>query len=180
MPADASAPPNREAVKVLAKAVGIREAARRMGLSEERVMKWSQRDPDGPWGSAVVSIPRQRGPVAVSACPQNVRTAPDAMAESLDSLSKRGRLGYLRAGVAVGEAMARKAEITQEANPDDPDALLAVLMPEGQNAKAWASTTALAGSWEAKTPQANVMISVQMLGVRPAEAVVEGRVIESE
>lgn len=41
--------PEREAVKMLALEIGIRAAAREMGLDEHRVLKWSQRDPQGPW-----------------------------------------------------------------------------------------------------------------------------------
>ncbi len=142
-------PVNREAVKVLAKAIGVREAARRMGLSEDRVRKWSQRDPAGPWGHAVTTLPRQTGrpmlspvvsPMSPSGCPQTVTTASKAMADTLDSLSKRGRLAYLAAGVAVGEALAAKAE-------EQPDAVLSAILPEGQNAKAWSSITGLAAGW---------------------------------
>jgi len=93
----APAPINREAVKVLAQAVGVREAARRMGLSEERVMKWSQRDPTGPWGSMLAPpAPPSRGPVAKVECPQNVRTASDAMAEANADNSRRSRAAALR------------------------------------------------------------------------------------
>jgi len=95
----APAPPpiNREAVKVLAQAVGVREAARRMGLSEERVMKWSQRDPAGPWGSlAPAPPPRSIVSAQVSACPQPVRTASEAMADVNAENGARSRSAALR------------------------------------------------------------------------------------
>lgn len=146
---------NREAVKVLAMAVGIREAARRMGLSEERVMKWSQRDPDGPW-TAQLAAAHATTPSAVSSKQASaVRSASTAMADTLGDLSKRGRLAYLSAGVRVGEKLAQT----------DADELLVM----SADAKAWASTTALAGSWPEKQATASVMISVEMLGVRPGE-----------
>ena len=90
-------PINREAVKVLAQAVGVREAARRMGLGEERVLKWSQRDPAGPWGNMVPAPPPpSRGPVAKIACPQNVRTPSEALAEANADNSRRSRSAALR------------------------------------------------------------------------------------
>lgn len=171
--------PNKEAVKVLAKAVGVREAARQLGLPEERVKKWSQRDPAGHWGGAVVSVPFNRGgrPCSVPTSP-NVPTPSEALANSIESLSKRGRYAYLAAGVTVGEAMASHAARLAECG--SPEAILEALLPEGQNAKAWAGTTALAGSWEAKQPVASVMVSVKMLGMRPEELVVEQKVIDVE
>lgn len=43
-PAESRTPINRESVKTLAIAVGVREAARQLGLSEDRVRQWSSRD----------------------------------------------------------------------------------------------------------------------------------------
>ena len=96
-----AAPINREAVKVLAQAVGVREAARRMGLSEERVMKWSQRDRGGPWmtqpGAATIAAPSVTGATRqMSACPQPVRTASEALAEANADNSRRSRSAALR------------------------------------------------------------------------------------
>ena len=68
-----------------------------MGLSEERVMKWSQRDPAGPWGSlAPAPEPRSIVTSQVSACPQPVRTASEAMAEVNAENSRRSRAAALR------------------------------------------------------------------------------------
>ena len=43
MPRPTSTHEQREAVRLLALSVGVREAARKMGLEENRVMKWSER-----------------------------------------------------------------------------------------------------------------------------------------
>jgi hypothetical protein len=94
-------PINREAVKVLAQAVGVREAARRMGLGEERVMKWSQRDQGGPWttqpGADRIAAPSVTGATRqLSACPQPVRSPSEALAEVNAENGARSRSAALR------------------------------------------------------------------------------------
>lgn len=39
----------RETVKTLAKAIGLRPAARQLGIDENLVLQWSNRDPEGSW-----------------------------------------------------------------------------------------------------------------------------------
>lgn len=144
---------NKGAVKVLAMAVGVREAARRMGLPEERVMKWSQRDPQGPW-TVQLSQALATKPSAVSAkVSAPVREASDAMANSMHELSKRGKLAYLKAGVKVGEHLAKA--------PADE------LLAQGADVKAWASTTALAGSWQDQSAKTAVLVNINLLGLSP-------------
>lgn len=103
--------PNREAVKVLAKAIGLREAARRMGLSEQRVMKWSQRDPTGPWiknaDNSSLSTPSVTGSTLQQACPQSVRTPSDAMDSALKDDAKQTKIslskGIRKAATFISE-----------------------------------------------------------------------------
>jgi len=137
---------NREAVKVLAQAVGVREAARRMGLGEERVMKWSQRDPAGPWGSMVPAPPPpSRGPVAKVACPQNVRTASEALADVNAENGARSRSAALRYS-------ARGLEHLAELSPEDG----VLLAPQAASLVKVAST---AGDW-ASSSRGSVRINI--------------------
>ncbi len=145
------APPiNREAVKVLAQAVGVREAARRMGLSEERVMKWSQRDPAGPWGSlAPAPPPRSIVSAQVSACPQPVRTASEAMADVNAENGARSRSAALRYS-------ARNLEHLAALDPEEG----VLLAPQ---AASLVKVAATAGDWDAERG-ASVSVNVLLQG----------------
>jgi len=141
-----TAPINREAVKVLAQAVGVREAARRMGLGEERVMKWSQRDPAGPWGSLLSAPPPpSRGPVAKIACPQNVRTPSEALADINAENGARSRSAALRYS-------ARNLEHLAELSPEEG----VLLAPQAASLVKVAST---AGDWST-TSRGSVRINI--------------------
>lgn len=152
--------PQREAVKVLAMAVGVREAARRMGLDEHRVLKWSQRDPAGPWtlqpAAKQLSTPSVTGNTLREACPQNVLTPSAAFAEVMADDSKATRLAGSRYARRTLEHAAKIAE-------DTPVLALA----EAQNVKAVAATAALVHSWEAKQQQPQIMVNLALLGVAP-------------
>jgi len=154
-----TAPINREAVKVLAQAVGVREAARRMGLGEERVMKWSQRDPAGPWGSLLSAPPPpSRGPVAKIACPQNVRTASEALADVNAENGARSRSAALRYS-------ARNLEHLADLSPEEG----VLLAPQAASLVKVAST---AGDWST-TSRGSVRINI--LAADPfAVQVIEG------
>ena len=111
-------PVNREAVKVLAQSIGVREAARRMGLSEERVMKWSQRDPAGPWGATARPIPRAIVTAQQAACPQPVRTASEALDSALKDDETATRLSLSRAARSLasqgeGADLAQAGDVLQ-------------------------------------------------------------------
>lgn len=153
------AAPNREAVKVLAQAIGVREAARRMGLSEERVLKWSQRDPAGPWGSmAPPPPPPSRGRIARVECPQIVRTASEAMAEVNAENGSRSRSAALRYS-------ARNLEHLADLSPGDGVMLAA-------QAASLVKVAATAGEW-ASASRGSVRINI--LAADPfAQVSVEG------
>jgi len=154
---------NREAVKVLAQAVGVREAARRMGLSEERVMKWSQRDPAGPWmtqpGAAMIAAPSMTGATRqLSACPQPVRSASEALADVNAENGARSRSAALRYS-------ARNLEHLADLSPEEG----VLLAPQAASLVKVAST---AGEW-ATTSRGSVRINI--LAADPfAVQVVEG------
>lgn len=61
----------KETVKTLAKAIGLRPAARQLGLDENLVLQWSKRDPEGSWAIE----PKDRT--------QNVITPSKALADTL-------------------------------------------------------------------------------------------------
>lgn len=142
--------PNREAVKVLAQAIGVREAARRMGLSEERVMKWSQRDPAGPWmsqpGAAMIAAPSVTGATRqLSACPQPVRTASEALADVNAENGARSRSAALRYS-------ARGLEHLADLSPDEG----VLLAPQ---AASLVKVAATAGDWSS-TSRGSVRINI--------------------
>ena len=142
--------PNREAVKVLAQAIGVREAARRMGLSEERVMKWSQRDPSGPWmsqpGAAMIAAPSVTGATRqLSACPQPVRSASEALADVNAENGARSRSAALRYS-------ARGLEHLADLPPDE-GVLLAA------QAASLTKVAATAGEWSSAS-RGNVRINI--------------------
>lgn len=130
---------------MLALSVGVREAARQMGLSEEAVMKWSQRENWFRQPEKAVALPPTMQPVIV----RTVRTAPEALAESLEDLSKRSRIGFAKASVKVAESLARK-------EPDE-------LLEQAQSAQAWAKTAATAGNWAAELPGTTTIVNVALM-----------------
>jgi len=86
---------------MLAVEVGVREAARRMGLSEEAVMKRSSRE---GW---IRDLPRsERLPPTVLQPVSVVRTAPDAQADSIKERDKRSRSNHARAAETVSARIA--------------------------------------------------------------------------
>lgn len=145
-------PPNKEAVKVLAKAVGIREAARRMGLDEHRVLKWSQRDPAGPWGPASAPPTRKQLPAQVRACPQAVLTPSEALVDALADDSRASR-------IALSRGLRRVAEHVADLDP-------AEALERAQHVKATVGSLATVHAWEAKQQSTQVMISVGAIGLR--------------
>lgn len=94
--------PDHEAVKTLAIAVGVREAARQMGLSQERVMKWSQRE---QWFKQPRPVPLP--PTMLTAEVRSVRKASDVMADLLAEDSKETKIslskGIRRAACMISQ-----------------------------------------------------------------------------
>ena len=91
---------DREAVKVLAIAVGVREAARQLGLSEERVMKWSQR---GHWLTTEV---KPQPPTVTRNDVRTVRRPSEVLLSALKSDSDRTKLGLSKAARKAAETFA--------------------------------------------------------------------------
>jgi hypothetical protein len=77
---------NREAVRVLAVAVGVREAARQMGLGESVVMKWSA---DEGW---LKPVEQKLPPTVTKQAVSGVSKPAEAMSNALQSMGDKSRL----------------------------------------------------------------------------------------
>jgi hypothetical protein len=86
-------PVDREAVRVLAIELGVREAARRCGLSEDRVRKWSSR----------YKWLEQRAPKQQQAAVTVVTKPGDVLLATHKELGERSRTAILQAGAAAAE-----------------------------------------------------------------------------
>jgi hypothetical protein len=92
-----------ESIRTLAIAVGVREAARRVGISEESVMQRSCRE---GW---LKSLPRDQElpptirPIRVSM----VSTAPQAMGEYLRDLSAKTRLNHAKVADKIADKLSQ-------------------------------------------------------------------------
>lgn len=88
-----------EAVRTLAVAVGVREAARRVGLDESTVQSRSQRE---RW---LADLPRSQPlpPTVLARATSETMRPSEAMAGALRDMSARTRLGHARVAQAVAE-----------------------------------------------------------------------------
>lgn len=92
---------DREAVKTLAIAIGVRAAARQLGLSEERVMKWSQRD---KWFKQPEPVPL---PITLANHEVRVVRKPsDVLANVLAEDNRETKIGLSKAGRKAAETFA--------------------------------------------------------------------------
>ena len=88
---------SREAVKTLAIAVGVREAARQLGLTESRVLQWSKRE---KWFAPTPQPPNQ-GVITV------IKKPSQALSDSLQDDSKATRIGFSKAARKASEKLAQ-------------------------------------------------------------------------
>lgn len=135
---------DREAVKTLAVAVGVREAARQMNLPEATVQAWSARD---EWFATPVKPPTMER--ATDATKPSV-----AMANMLAEDSLRTKIGFSRAAVKVADKLGEST----------PDALME--RETAQSAGVWTGIASKVHSWDAKSGPdgVNVMVNVAILG----------------
>lgn len=145
---------NREAVKTLAIALGVRAAAREMGLDESTVRQWSSR---GKWFAKPSQPPTVR-PVAT------VTKAPAAgMADALARLGESSRVHLAKAG---NKASKHFAKLTG-----------GKVARQSGDFKNIAQALAPVHGWTDKSgPAANVMVNVALLGVNPGELGASGDV----
>lgn len=138
---------DREAVRVLAVAVGVREAARQMGLDENTVMQWSARYGWLKNTKPTQPLPKSMQPVDVVTV-SGVSVSPaEALSNAMETLSTNAKLGFLKASARVAEHLA---------DDPDPESLLA----RAKSAAGWAKTASLAGGWAAKDGATTVQVSV--------------------
>lgn len=83
---------DREAVRVLATAVGVREAARKLGLDEDRVRQWSSR---GKWFAETARPPTMTQSKTVTSVTKSPAVA---LQEHLSALSGDSRLSLAITG----------------------------------------------------------------------------------
>lgn len=139
---------DREAVRVLAVAVGVREAARQLNIPEATVQAWSAR---GGWKPNEAREQRVIAVAATKVQPSGPNPA-EAMANAMENLSERSKLGFLKASARVAEHLA---------DENDPEMLLA----RAKAASGWAKTAALAGGWSngsGTTVQVSVGLRLEM------------------
>ncbi len=162
-------PAKLEAVKTLATAIGVREAARQTGIPENTVMAWSARY---KWFAPTKLPPTITHPNGASIAS---KTPSVALADTLKAESHETKLnlskGILRASRAIAEA--------------DPKELL----EKADKVKAMAGAGSVVHSWEEK--QQNVGLNLSILSVSgdmtiqvgqgsPADRsqIVEGEIVE--
>lgn len=106
---------DREAVRVLVVAVGVREAARQMDLSEDTVLSWARR---GGWLQAASAAKDRAMQSLATRQPNAVQShalkAADALAATLAENGKRTKLGLTAYAARMAER-ARDEGIIEEA-----------------------------------------------------------------
>lgn len=117
----------REEVKTLAIAVGVREAARQLGLAETRVLQWSKR---GEWFKPTPQPPRQSDVITVI-------SPSDALRTTLTERSNKTKLGLSKAAMRAAEHFGEQ----------DPEWL--ITEKAAMSAKHWAATASTVHGWEA-------------------------------
>ena len=133
---------DREAVKTLAVAVGVREAARQTGLNEARVLQWSKRD---QWFKPTPQPPRQSDVITV------IKPSV-ALASTLAEQGEATRLHLSKAALKAGSHLGKL-----------PGAVL--VKPDiAQSAKHWTGVAGTVHGWQEKQQQTNVMVNVALLG----------------
>jgi hypothetical protein len=93
---------DREAVKTLAIAVGVRKAARQLGLKEATVCKWSER---GKWFKSPPQPPKQSDVSTVIKSPSN------ALADTLREHSEQTKLGMATAARKAAKHAAKMTPV---------------------------------------------------------------------
>lgn len=134
---------NREAVKMLAISVGVREAARQMGLPESTVKSWSDR---GEWLKKPV-----QPPTVLRA--SNASKPSDCLANTIADDGLRTRVGFAKAARKVAVCLGEK----------EPDAL--VERDTAQAARNWTDVASKVHGWgEKQDAGVNVAVNIGILG----------------
>lgn len=137
---------DREAVRVLVGAVGVRRAAREMGIPEATVQAWSAR---GKWCPDEVRAEKERVRAATEMQPHHGPTPAEALANVMSDLDRRSKLGFAKASAKVAE--------------DAADKDVAALLEDAQAVNTWAKTAALAHGWAAAAGNGLTVNTVNIL-----------------
>jgi len=142
----------QEQVRILALQIGVRPAARQLGLNEDTVCSWASRY---DWKVPTVT---NGAPPSIASTMQATHVA-DSVASELAENERETRLSLARSA----RRMAKDAE-------------LATLRNSGE-VKNVAQTAAIVHRWDQKQQQSNVMVNIALLGVEPSEVLVEGHTV---
>ena len=145
-------------VKTLSIAIGVREAARRMGLGESAVMQRCARE---GWLAK-----RNEAKVAMSPAGK-AQTLADAHGLHVSSVSKTPSAAEILSSLGPDSksklAIAGNRAVTRLAEMDGDE----LIVPEvAQTAKTWASTLATAHSWEKEGSGGNAVVNITFLGAQ--------------
>lgn len=130
----------RESVKTLAIAVGVREAARQLGLSEERVMKWSQRE---KW------LKNELKPQPPTVTRNEVR----AVRKPSEVLAEYGKTTRFHLAKATDKA----SEHISEQSPD-------FILAKSEDLRRVVSSAAQIHGWDEKKDSAGINLSILSIG----------------
>ena len=143
------------AVRVLAVAVGVREAARQIGISQDAVRQRSKRE--GWMASPKTAAQRALAKPVTSVSPDALSPA-DALANVLQEHERETKLSLARSA----RRMAKDAE---EAT-----------LREAPYVHKAAQVASITHKWDQREQQSNnVVVNLALLGLKPEELMVEGR-----
>ncbi len=137
------APVNKEAIRILAMEIGLRPAARKLGLNEDTVCSWADRE-----GWNIANIAKNGRPSVAS----TLQASPaDVLQNELARLERETKL-------SLAKSAARMSHEATEAK-----------LKQSSDVHNVAKTAAIVHRWDAKEQQsANIVVNVALLGVDPA------------
>lgn len=145
---------DREAVRVLVVAVGPREAARQMGLSEDTVLSWARR---GRW---VQSAQEARDRAAQSLAQRQPEAVHSTALKPADALSNMIAEDGKATKIAGMKYARRTVEHAASLAQDDPEKALAM----AGDVKASLQSAAIAGDWQTRADGQQLVINIALLG----------------
>lgn len=141
---------DREQVRMLVMTIGVRPAARQLGISEDTVADWSRQ---GKW-LADTRVRAAKLPPPASMRPSNPSKQPaDALADTLredGNATKTAAMRYARLTSAHAERLAEESP--------------AVALEQAGNVKQVLQTAALAGGWNAQNDGPRLTLNLFAVG----------------
>jgi hypothetical protein len=143
---------DKESVKTLAIAIGVRNAARKLGLDENRVLKWSER---GKWFKAE---PKPQPPTVTQNDVISVIKPSDALAQTLSDDSNATKIGFSRAARKVSQHL---AEGTAKALVRPATAI---------SASKWATVAGQVHGWQESKRDEGGLVAIQLIRLELPQA----------